>query len=112
MIPGGQKDLDPNCATAPIHALRWSVNSRAGYVNCEVCGGEAPLEMLLDPGEDTPSTAAERDTEARDIVNGTKALNPRRTYKIIKAVVLWLAPQLGVTPTQARNQIANIYKDL
>src|SRR5690242_11527817 len=72
MIPGGSKDLDPNCSAAPIHRLRYTPNANPGMVNCEVCGGDAPLALMLDDGSDTPNTTQGFNAEAQAIFNGQK----------------------------------------
>ena len=41
-------------------------------VNCEVCGGEAPIGLLVDDGEDTPTSTQGFNAEAQAILNGTK----------------------------------------
>ena len=112
MIPGGQKDLNPACSAAPNHRLRFSAHANPGMVNCEVCGGEAPIGFMIDDGEDTPQTQAELDSECQAIINGTKRPNPWQLYKLIKAVALWQGALHGLTNAQVRSAVAAIYKAL
>ena len=84
MIPGGSKDLNPLCPAAPNHRLRYSANAHPGMVNCELCGGEAPLGYLIDDGSDTPSTPQGFNAEAQSIFSGAKRAT---IWQLTKAVM-------------------------
>lgn len=88
MIPGGSKNLDPLCAAAPNHRLRYTTNAQPGMVNCEVCGGEAPIGYLLDDGSDTPSTPQGFNAEAQAIFNGTKRATIWQLTKALMALAM------------------------
>lgn len=99
--------------------MRYAI-VKSGVVT-SVLRGEAPVGTVQIPdgvyvsigyrydGVDfTPPTDADKTAEAVAAFKGTNA----DLFKLIKAVALWQAQLHGLTPAQARDQIAAIYKTL
>jgi len=71
-------------------------------------------EKIIQGGESDAAIQARKDAwiSGQDEREDDEAVGAVDGQKILRAVIKWIAPLVGKTPSQARSEIKDIYKDL